>query len=134
MPDGYVTGLGGMSYCNQTLPLPGGWGLGTRLPASQQVSCTTNQSLKVGVLWCVATRTVEVNQELRETTANLKQFVVFKDTNIPPLYQHTSPTLHTTCTCTRSLAEQRKEHCLHDNISGREAIHLKSLCPFLGYT
>ena len=86
MPDGYVTESGGMSYCNQTLPLPGGWGLGTRLPASQHVSCTTNQSLKVGVLWCVATRTVEVNQELRETTANLKQFVVFKDTNIPPLH------------------------------------------------
>ena len=32
MPDGYVTGSSGMSYCNQT-PFPPceGWGLGTRL-------------------------------------------------------------------------------------------------------
>ena len=32
MPDGYVTGSSGMSYCNQTpFPLREGWGLGTRL-------------------------------------------------------------------------------------------------------
>ena len=28
MPDGYITGSGGISYCNQTLSSPGGWGLG----------------------------------------------------------------------------------------------------------
>ena len=32
MPDGYVTGSSGMSYCNQTpFPPREGWGLGTRL-------------------------------------------------------------------------------------------------------
>ena len=35
MPDSYVTGSSGMSYCNQT-PLPcEGWGLGTRLYLTQ---------------------------------------------------------------------------------------------------
>ena len=32
MPDGYVIGSSGMSYCNQTpFPPREGWGLGTRL-------------------------------------------------------------------------------------------------------
>ena len=40
MPDGYVTGSSGMSYCNQTpFPPREGWGLGTRL-----VQCETTGS------------------------------------------------------------------------------------------
>ena len=33
MPDSYVTGLGVMLYCKQTIFSPEGWGLGMRLKA-----------------------------------------------------------------------------------------------------